>query len=75
MPRSGHPPVSDENVQPVSAFVEVDRNVTIHQFEQDTGLAHSEGLTENEEAGNATIPLKMLSSLLSATIAPALSYH
>ena len=41
MPRSGHPPVSDENVQLVSALVEVDRNVTIRQLEQDTGLAHS----------------------------------
>ena len=41
MPRSGHPPVSDENVQLVSALVEVDRNVTIRQLEQDTALAHS----------------------------------
>ena len=41
MPRSGHPPVSDENVQLVSALVEVDRNVPIRQLEQDTGLAHS----------------------------------
>ena len=41
MPRSGHPPVSDENVQLVSALVEVDRYVTIHQLEQDTGLVHS----------------------------------
>ena len=41
MPRSGHPPVSDENVQLVSALVEVDRNVTICQLEQDTRLAHS----------------------------------
>ena len=36
MPRSGHPPVSDENVQLVSALVEVDRNITIRQLEQDT---------------------------------------
>ena len=41
MPQSGHPPVNDENVQLVSALVEVDRNVTICQLEQDTGLAHS----------------------------------
>ena len=41
MRRSGHPPVSDENVQLVSALVEVDRNITIRQLEQDTGLAHS----------------------------------
>lgn len=41
MPRSGHPPVSNENAQIVSALVEVDRNVTIRQLEQDTGLAHS----------------------------------
>ena len=40
-PRSGHPPVSDENVQLVSALVEVDRNVTIRKLEQNTGLAHS----------------------------------
>ena len=40
IPRSGHPPVSDENVQLVSALVEVDRNVTICQLEQDTGLVH-----------------------------------
>ena len=41
MPRSGHPPVSDENVQLVSALVEVDRNVTIRQLERDTGLART----------------------------------
>ena len=34
-------PNSDENVQLVSELVEVDRNVTIRQLEQDTGLAHS----------------------------------
>ena len=36
VPRSGHPPVSDENVQLVSVLVEVDRNVMIRQLEQDT---------------------------------------
>ena len=41
MPRSGHPLVSDENIQLVSALVEMDRNVTIRQLQQDTGLAHS----------------------------------
>ena len=41
MPRSGHTPVSDENVQLVFALVEVDQNITIRQLEQDTGLAHS----------------------------------
>ena len=41
MPRSSHPPVSDENVHLVSALVEVDWNITIRQLEEDTGLAHS----------------------------------
>ena len=41
MPRSGHLLVSNENVQMVSALVEVDWSVTIHQLEQDTRLAHS----------------------------------
>ncbi|PSN38998.1 hypothetical protein C0J52_14026 [Blattella germanica] len=39
IPRSGHPPVSDEDVQTVSALVEADRNVTIRELAQDTGLA------------------------------------
>ena len=39
MLRSGHPPVSDEDVQTVSALVEADRNVTIRELAQDIGLA------------------------------------
>ncbi|KAJ4430667.1 hypothetical protein ANN_19257 [Periplaneta americana] len=43
IPRSGHPPVSDddEHVQTVSALVETDRNLTIRELAQDTGLAPS----------------------------------
>ncbi|KAJ4437244.1 hypothetical protein ANN_17379 [Periplaneta americana] len=41
MPRSGHPPVSDEQVQTVSASVETDRNLTIRELAQDTGFAPS----------------------------------
>ncbi|PSN39184.1 hypothetical protein C0J52_14044 [Blattella germanica] len=39
--RSGHQPVSNENVQMVSALVEMNRNVMICQLEQDTRLVHS----------------------------------
>lgn len=41
MPRSGHPPVSENDVQTVSALVEADRNCTIRELAADTGLALS----------------------------------
>ena len=39
MPRSGHPPVCDEDVQTVSVLVEADRNFSIRELAQETGLA------------------------------------
>lgn len=41
MPRSGHPTVSEENVQNVNALVLADRNSTIRQLANDTRLAPS----------------------------------
>ena len=41
MPRSGHPPVSVEDVHTVSELVETDRNLTIYELARERGLAPS----------------------------------
>ena len=41
MPRSGHPPVSDNDIHAVSTLVETGRNFTIRKLAQETGLAPS----------------------------------
>ena len=39
MPRAGHPAVREEDVQTMNALVLADRNATIHELTNDTGLA------------------------------------